>query len=228
MRSVGIFIGHSGPRTGTWWEDREGLLDEWELANRLAICAAYECLARGWQVFVASASYKGKHSLLEKVKLARAVKPDVIVSCHFGANEADGDRDPLKYAGVDAPCFRRGNIPFEGDWGTGVNVVYPTFVPEAKTLAGLLAMQAVEALSSTLANDNGLDPRPMESVPGRNSIYIFNALKPTPVVIYEPGALTSGQDRKLIRESAFYFNQAGKAVGEALDRWWMQREETDE
>lgn len=221
IRKVAIIVGHNGPRTGAWWQDDEGLLDEWRLAQKVAINAAARCEDRGWESYLVTGNYKYPHHLYAKCGMVERIRPDIAVACHFGSNVKKGDRS-RRHAGCTGTMFTDGYIPDESSFAAGVNTVFYDQNVLARDLAKRLVGITVASTDLTMANDDGLDPRPAISVAGRTRVYITVRLDPVcPVVFFEAASLSSPQDRKVLRTDPHIFNKLGFAVGAACDEWWL-------
>jgi len=221
VRKVAIIAGHNGPRTGAWWQDAEGLLDEWTLAQKVAICASFECLSRGWQSYLVTGNYKYPHHLYAKCGMVERIQPDLAIACHFGSNAKHGERG-RRHSGCTGTMFADGYIPDESDFAAGVNTVFYDQNERARDLAERLVALTLETTDLTMANDDGLDPRPAVSTEGHQRVYVTIRLDPVcPVVFYECASLSSPLDRKVIRDDAHLFNKLGFVVGAACDEWWL-------
>lgn len=224
-RKLAIIVGHNGPKTGAWWQDPEGLLDEWTLAQQVAICASFDCQARGWQTYVITDNYKYPHHLYAKCGMVERVQPDLAIACHFGSNVKRGER-ARRHGGCTGTMFADGWTPDESDFAAGVNTVFYDQNEKARDIAKRLVQLTVETTDLTMANDDGLDPRPAISVEGRERVYVLVRLDPIcPLVIFEPASLSSPLDRKVIRNDIHLFNKLGFVVGKACDEWWQAQVE---
>jgi len=236
VRTAAIIVGHNGPRTGAWWVDEKGELDEWALAQETTVAAAFNVQARGWHIRIVTGNHKYPHHLYAKCGMVERIAPDVAVSIHFGMNVTRKERSG-RWPGVESSAFADGHIPDESSFAAGVNVCYfrPTrsymggpqpgqaHHPTGRFLGQRLVRETVARTNLMVANDDGLDPRAEVSTPGYTKLYVLSRLdKVCPVVVYEPATLSSPSDREVLRTDCHIFDKLGDAVGAALDDWYLE------
>lgn len=236
-RRAVVLVGHHGYRTGAWWRDRYGDLDEHVLAARTAASVAYHLCERGWDVRLAANVAAQRDSLFLKAHVLDEARADLAIECHYGSNGKEGERG-TRWAGVDASVFVGGMVPDESRYATGVNVVYLKLSDDQRALARCLVKHVNAQTGLGIANDNGLDPRPLT---GTTSIYLTHRVEPPfrprrfhqdtwagcPVVLLETCSLTSPSDREHIREDPMFFTAVGYGAAAACDEF-MDAQEADE
>jgi hypothetical protein len=236
IRTAAIIVGHNGPRTGAWWVDEHGELDEWALAQETAIAAAFNVQARGWRTRIVTGNHKNPHHLYSKGGMVERIAPDVAVSIHYGMNVKEKARGN-GWPGVEASAFADGHVPDESSFAAGVNVCFfqptPAYMggpqpgqaryPSGRFLGQRLVRETMARTALTMANDDGLDPRAEVTLPGYSTLYLLRRLDKTcPVVVYEAATLSSPADREVLRTDSHVFDKLGDAVGAALDDWYLE------
>lgn len=243
MRKVAIAVGHNGPKTGTYWQDPEGLLDEFELAAQFAVAAMKRLQDLGWLVFPVTGTYKKPHYLYEKAILVERIRPDLFIEIHLDSRPAGGNRGS-RWPGAQASVFDWDLLPNETDFAAGVNVVYFEKNTEARSLGLKLVHHIVQCSGFGMANDDGLDPRPEMSTEKRKRVYLplicdpgyrakkhddrFKKWHGCPCVLLECGAVTSPADREQLRENQHIFDQVGHGIGMACDEWYSTHREDED
>lgn len=221
-RSVVVLVGHYGPRTGTWWQDECGLLDEFELAARTATTILYRLHGLGWVTIPGSACRKNPRGLHDKRQYVNACRPDLCIEVHYNEASKQGARRG-RWPGCSGAPFANGNIPIESV--RGVSVLYNERNAETLNLARRVSTSVSRAAGLPLAYGSGLDPRPV--VPGQKGyIYLIGRIACATILI-EPAFLTNPDDRQLIRDDWAIFDRIGRGVGDAVQDWWHLRKEDE-
>jgi len=235
-KRIAVAVGHHGPRTGTWWQDPEGSLDEYAIAARFAVAAMGRLLELGWEVYPITGTYKYPNYLYEKAQLVEKIQPTLVIEFHADSRCKDGTRG-TRWRGCFGAVFDEGKIPDESDFAAGINVVYYEANQQARSLALKLVHWTTEHSRFSRANDDGLDPRPLVSTKHRKRVYLPLACDPSyrrsqhdkrsrrwhgcPCVLLECGAVTSPQDRAVLRDQPRAAVQVAFGVGSACEEWYM-------
>ena len=219
-RSAVVLVGHYGPRTGTWWRDECGLLDEFELAARTATTILFRLHSLGWVTFPGSASRKNPRGLQDKRQYVNACRPDLCIEVHYNEASKRGARRG-RWPGCSGAPFANGNIPIPGV--RGVSVLYNVRNAATLDLARRIVASVSTAAGLPLAYVNGLDPRPV--VPGEEGYIYLIARTSCPTILIEPAFLTNHDDRQLLRDDGAIFDKLGRSVGDAVQEWWHMRKE---
>ena len=224
--SVAVIVGHIGPKTGAWWQDDTGLLDEWALAQETAISVAFGLQARGWRTYMVTSNRHGDQNILDKCRMVRLIAPDLAISIHYGSNARKASRGN-KWPGCSGTMFADGWVPDESSFAAGVNICYyeDTVHDSLRPLCQRLVALTTETTDLTVANDDGLDPRPIVSRPGYKRLGLLVRCDPVcPTLIYEACSLSSPLDRKVLRGDIHIFDKLAFCVGEAANEWWVEHE----
>lgn len=236
-KSIALLVGHNGPRTGAWWQDGDGMLDEFVLAQRVVAHAGFVMDSRRWRTALYSMVDKYPLHLYQKGRALDQWRPALGLEIHMNIFSKPGSRD-ARWAGVDSTVFREGHVPIETDRASGVSVVFLEENEEARVLASALVGR-IDALTDLgVALGDGLDPRPRT---GARSIYLTHRVDPAyrrprhrtpgwcgcPVVLLEVAALSHPHDREVLRNDPHIMEKLGQAIGEACDRWLVDRWSAD-
>ena len=219
-RKVVVLVGHYGPRTGTWWRDEAGLLDEWELAARTATTILYRLHALGWIAIPGSAARKNPRGLQDKRQYVNVIRPDLCIEVHYNEASKVGARRG-RWPGCSGGPFSDGHIPIEGV--RGVSVLHNEANPDTLDLSRRVVAAVSLATGLPLAYGTGLDPRPV--TPGQQGYIYLIAKTACPTILIEPAFLSSPADRELIRTDDALPDKIGRATGDAVQEWWHIRRE---
>ncbi|MCW7072105.1 MAG: N-acetylmuramoyl-L-alanine amidase [Methanophagales archaeon] len=223
QRKVIVLVGHHGPKTGTWWNDAGGLLDEWELAARIATTILYRLHGLGWIAIPGSAGRPNPEGLHSKRAYVNACRPDLCIEVHFNEASKPGARRG-RWPGVHAAPFELGCIPIEGV--RGVSVLHNRDNPDTFDLARRVSAAVSGATGLPLAYGSGLDPRPVQS--GEEGYIYLIARTVCPTVLLEVAFLSNPEDRALMRSDWAIFDKVGRATGDAVQEWWHMRRQEDD
>ena len=232
-RRAVVMVGHNGPLTGTWWRDSDGLLDEFALAQKVAIQIAFALDARSWDTALYAMVDGYPSHLYQKGRALDQWRPSLGIEVHFNAFPKAGDRAG-RWEGADAPTFREHLVPNESDRASGVSVCYLRTSLEGKRLSELIVENAAVLTDLGTAIGDGLDDRPQS---GKTSLYLTHRVDPgyrrkrhptpgwpgCPVVLLEAAALTHPNDREVLRNDPHIFSKIGRAVGEACETWLLEQ-----
>jgi N-acetylmuramoyl-L-alanine amidase len=216
-----VLVGHSGPKTGAWWQDAQGLLDEWELNARVATALQYRLATLGWIAIPGTTGQKNPMGLRGKRAYVNSIAPDLCVEVHFNIASKQGARG-VRWPGCSGSPFLRGNIPIEGV--RGVSVLYNEHNSDTLNLALRIVGGVAAASGLPVAyGGDGLDPRPTRRWQ-RGYNYLI-ARTHCPTVLLEVAFLTNPEDRTEIREDWAFYDKVGRGGGDAIDEWWLVRQE---
>jgi len=220
QRSAIVLVGHYGPRTGTWWKDEAGLLDEWELAGRTATTIQYRLHSLGWIAIPGSAARQNPRGLYDKRKYVNDARPDLCVEVHYNEASKRGARHG-KWPGCSGAPFADGHIPIDGV--RGISVLFNKQNTDTLDLARRIVTAGSNATGLPLAYGTGLDPRPVQKNK-KGYIYLI-ARTSCPTILVEPAFLSNSEDRHLLRSDDAFLDKIGSAVGDAIQAWWHFRKE---
>jgi len=218
-KRVVVLTGHHGPRSGAWWKDSLGLLDEWELNARVSTALLYRLSALGWIAIPGTTGQRNPMGLRAKRAYVNAIAPDLCVEVHFNIACKKGARG-AEWPGCSGSPFLHGNIPIEAV--RGVSVLYNEGNHETLDLAHRIVAGVRAASGLPAAYGDGLDPRPVQRW---KHGYIYLIAKTTcPTVLLESAFLTSSEDRVRIRDDWAFFEELGVGTGDGIEEWYERRE----
>jgi N-acetylmuramoyl-L-alanine amidase len=220
QRSVIVLVGHYGPRTGTWWKDEAGLLDEWQLAARTATTILYRLHSLGWIAIPGSASRQNPRGLYDKRLYVNNARPDLCIEVHFNEASKRAARRG-RWPGCSGGPFTDGHVPIENVHG--FSVLYNKQNSDTHDLARRIATTGSAKTGFPLAYGTGLDPRPV--TPGQEGYIYLIAKTACPTVLIEPAFLSNPEDRTILRNDGAILDKIGRAVGDAVQEWWHLRKE---